>query len=519
MSCKCGHGHGPMPHPSHGPGHDCNFISHAFDPNPPAFYGTWNHLYGHDATNRVSVCQPGVQSGLYRKNGPLNCPCGCATMYTLTGVTTKARVVLDVTLTYTVSDLNKTITISPGEMYTFDYLEDGEMKNCSGKVTNIYKVEQLEENPNLYKIRVDCSTNYNNNVVVFKTDQIRGVQKYYQYAMEDSEITNGYHEGGTTIAQLIRDAVVVDAELDAEKNVLKGTIVYGILESGMTVDGVVIGTNKSGHDILLTNAQSVGGEISSGMLLNGIVRSGDIDGETDEATGIVTKATIKGLIANVVILNTNVAGVRVPSGKGTVVDPTIDDGILYNATVSGDIVTTGGVTVGNITTNGTTKGGTAEGGVAYGTIDGKQYSIEGGRTTGDLTTTGAVVVGGTIVGGTKVGNVIYNATVTGGVASNGITTGGTTTMDVSVKAYKNGYGARLKYGSVSEVTGRIGKIIHDNPTYNQLEAEMLKENRWGMNTKDLILATDRFGRGELYTNFGRADMEYIGQHPPRQHRG
>lgn len=519
MSCNCGHGHGPMPPPPHGPGHDCNFINHAFDPNPPAFYGTWNHLYGHDATNKVSVCQPGVESGLYRKNGPLNCPCGCATMYTLTSVTTKARIVLEVALTYTISDMNKTITISPGEMYTFDYLEDGEMKNCSGKVTNIYKVEELEENPNLYKIRVDCSTTYNNNVVVFKTDQIRGIQKYYQYALEDNAITNGYHEGGTTIAQLIRDAVVVDAELDAEKNIIKGTIISGILESGMTVDGIVIGTNSSGHDILLTNAQSLGGEISSGMLINGIVRSGDIDGETEEDTGIVTKATIKGIISNVVILNTNVAGVRIPSGKGTVIDPTIEDGILYDAVVSGDIVTTGGITVGNITTNGTTKGGTAEGGTAYGTIDGTQYSIEGGRTTGDLTTTGAVVVGGTVIGGTKIGNVIYNATVTGGVASNGITTGGTTTMDVSVKEYKNGYGSRLRRGAMSETTSRIGKIIHDNPTYDQMDAEMRKENRWGMNTKDLILATDRYGKGELYTNFGRADMEYIQQRTQGSNNG
>jgi len=432
-------------------------------------------------------------------------------MYTLTGVTTKARIVLDVSLSYSVPSMDKTVTITPGKLYTFTYLEDGQLKTCSGRVTNVYKVEELEQQTNLYKVRVDCSTEYNHHVVVFKTDQLRGVEEYYQYAMEDSKVTDGYQEGGITIAQLIRDAIVVNAELDSEKNVLKGTIVYGILENATTVDGMAVGTNSSGHDIVLAEPQSTGGEISSGMLLNGVVRSGDIDGETEEGTGIVTNATIKGIITNAVIVNSTVANVLIPNGKGTVVEPKFEDSLVYGATVSGEgMVTTGGVTIGNMTTNGVTRGGVAKGGVAYGTIDGKRYTITGGITTGDISTAGGVVVGGTVVGGTKIGNAIYNATVTGGVVTDGVTSGGVTVLEVSVKAYKAGTEARIRpaYASGGLAT-KVGRTMVENPTYNQMEAALRKENRWSMGYDDLILATDRQTGSELYTNFGTANMEYV----------
>lgn len=445
----------------------------------------------------------------------MNCPCNCGTLYSLTGVTTNAKIVLDVSLTYSSSCKDKTVTISPGELYTFTYLEDGQLKNCSGRVTNIYKVEELERETGLYKIRVDCSSTYSNNVVVFKTDQIRGVERYYQYAAEDSTISNGYQENGTTIARLIRDAVVVDAELDAEKNLIKGTIVAGVVENGTTIDGVVIGTNPQGHDILVVNPQSTGGELSSGLILNGVVRSGDIDGETEEGTGMVINATVKGIIANVVIVNSKVSGVQVPNGKGTVIEPVLKESVVYDATVTGeDMVTTGGVTIGNITTGGVTEGGTANGGTAYGSIDGKPYTITDGETSGDISTTDGVVVGGVIVGGTKVGNAIYNATVKGGVCTRGITTGGTTSIGISVKAYKAGAEGRFfpsKQVQNTGVVSRIAKAIHDNPNYNHLEAELLKENRWSMNSDDLVLATDRVTGTQLYTNFGRANLEYVDQ--------
>lgn len=509
MSCNCGNHHH---NPPHGPGHDCSLINHAFDPNPPAFYGTWNHLHGHDATSRVSVCQPGVHSGLYKKCGPLNCPCDCAKMYTLTGVQTKAKIVLEVKLSYTVKDLNKTITITPGGLYNFDYLDEGEVKSCCGRVTNIYKVNDLEERTNLYKIRVDCSGEYSHNVVVFKTDQIRGVSKYFEYANEDTIVKNGFHQGGTTITQVIKDAIVINAELDSEKNIIKGTIVSGILEWGITVDGVCVGTNSSQHDIVLTGARSSGGEITGGTLLNGVVRSGDINGESNDETGIITNATIKGIISNAVIVNSIVTGVSVNNGDGTIVDPTLENSIVYDATVLGeDMITTGGVTVGNVTTGGVTTGGTARGGKAFGVINGRQYQIEGGVTTGEnMVTSGGMVVGGKVTGGTKVGNTIYGATVTGGVAHNGTTTGGTTTVDISVDGYKNNSTAKiLPSGSTSNMGDFIAKIVHENPSYNMVEAELKKENRWSMNNYDLVLGTDRATRTELFTNFGRATIEDV----------
>jgi len=510
MSCNCGGGHQPL----HGPGHDCNLINHAFDPNPPAFYGTWNHLHGHDATSRVSVCQPGVHSGLYKKSGPLNCQCSCATMYTLTGIQTTARIVLDVKLSYNIADMNKIVTITPGELYTFTYLEDGQLKTCSGKVTNIYKVNELEESTNLYKIRVDCSSNYNNHVAVFKTDQIRGVDKYSIYAGEDTIITNGYHEYGTTIAQVIKDAIVVDAELDSEKNIIKGTIIAGTLEFASTMDGVCVGTNSNSRDVLITGVVSTNGEIAGGTILNGIVRSGDIDGETDEATGIVIHATIKGIIGNAVIVNSKVSGVQVAANKGTIIDPVIQGTTVYNATVSGDdMVTTGGITIGNLTTGGVTTGGTA-----VGTIDGKSYSITGGTTTPtksgagtgeSLTTSGGVLTGGEIIGGTRIGNAIYGATIKGGVVHNGVTTGGDTSMEISVKNYSSGTGARMIPGGTTSNTTPIGRIVSENPNYNHVAAVVKKENRWDMNSYDLVLATDRATHTQLYTNFGRATIQEV----------
>ena len=528
MSCNCGGGGHHHPIPPHGPGHDCNLINHAFDPNPPAFYGTWKHLHGHDATSRVSVSQPGVQSGLYKKCGPLNCQCNCAKMYTLTGIKTVAKIVLEVRLSYTIADMNKVITISPGDIYTFEYLEDGELKTCTGKVANIYKVNELEGNTNLYKIRVDCSTDYSHNVVVFKTDQLRGVEKFYQYAAEDNAVTNGVHEGGTTIAQTIRDAIVIGAELDSNKNIYKGTIIAGTLDWGQTIDGVCIGTNSSGHDIMMSPVTSTGGEIAGGTILNGIVRTGDIDGEVDPDTGIVTNATIKGIIANAVIANSKVSGARVDNGNGTVIEPVIEDSIVYNAVVTGEnMVTTGGITVGNMTTGGITKGGTARGGIAYGIINGKQYVIEDGTTTTinintsneKLTTTGGVLIGGTAVGGTKIGNAIYGATITGGTVNSGLTTGGNTEIEVSVKKTLNGSTAKLLPAAYSSErtgsygTGGIGdklaNIITMNPNYDNVQAQIHKENRWSMNSKDLILATDRDTRTELYTNIGTATIQEV----------
>ena len=174
MGCNCGgnhyHGHIGVPF-------DCDHINHVFDPDPPAFYGTWNHLHGFDCTNRVSVTAPGVETGLYRKCGPLSCGCCNNTATMLTNVTCTAKLILSVTLVYTNSDFNKTIDIIPGNKYTIQYLTNGNIAQCTGIVTNIYKVEQLQTDNEIYKIRLDCSTEGSSNVVVIKSDQIRGVSE------------------------------------------------------------------------------------------------------------------------------------------------------------------------------------------------------------------------------------------------------------------------------------------------------------------------------------------------------
>ena len=493
MSCNCGGG-AHFHEYVQGPGHDCTHINHAFDPNPPAFYGTWNHLYGHDCTNRVSVCQPGVASGLYRNNGPLQCPCQRGNVTMLTGVSTKAKLILSVTLTFTNSDMNRTIDIEPGYIYTITYLENGELVTATGLVSNIYKVEQLEEETNIYMITLDCSTNYAHNVIAIKSDQIRGISAYVPYSEEDSGLEDAVHNYGTTIAAVIKDAVVVDAELDENKNIIKGKIISGTLESAKTVDGVCSGLNSSKHNITLTNATSTNGIISGGYILNGVVRSGDIDGTKDPETGIVEHATIKGIITDVLIINSRISKATVESGCGTVVDPTLDNCRLEGATITGDIITTGGVTVGDITTGGITKGGTATGGTAFGSINGHQYAIIGGNTTGTLTTSG-VVIGGQIIGGTKIGNAIYGATIKGGVCSQGITYGGTTTGGTLIPA--------------AAAESALPKIEFFNKDRDKLELEKEWQRRVSHNNHDLVLMTDRATQTQLYTNFGTATIQEI----------
>lgn len=420
MSCNCGKHNVPHVAP---PGHDCNHINHVFDPNPPAFYGTWKHMSGFDPSGKVSVCTPGIDSGLYTKCGPLNCTCKCGSLYTLTGVKTSARIVVDITMNYADST-SVTVTITPGEVYMFTYLEEGELKDCCGLVTSIYKVETLESKTNLYKIRVDCSSSYGSNVVVFKTDQIRMVEKYKAYMFESSKLSNCTAQSGTAVSAIIRDAIVVNAELDSNNNFIKGDIIYGVLENGKLVNCTVEGENDKGHVLMLVDAVCHGGEIVSGKILNGILKSGDVDGIVDEDTGIST-GTARGTITNAVILKAKTTGGYTEEGEGTLIDPIIE-GTLYESTITGDIVTTGGVTIGDVTTGGVTVGGTATGGTAVGYINGKMFKITGGTTTGTLHSVGGTVVGGVISGGTRVGNAIYGATVTGGTLTGGITTGGTT---------------------------------------------------------------------------------------------
>lgn len=402
----------------------CCQPNHVFDPKMNSFYGGDNHCFFDADTTRNSNCTPGLSTGLYRPCGPLNvCLCSCVNT-TLTSVSAKAKITLLVTFNYANEKQNQTIEIIPGNIYTLSYIEDGVLKQCTGMVKDIYKVVSTN-NETLYKISIDCSANYTNQVVIIKTDQLRSIRNYTPYAEEDSTISNSVQRYGTTLAATISKCIITNGVIDKNGNITDGIIIAGEID-GYTTDGIAQGINSSNHEIVVINGKTLNGSITEGRILNAILRSGDVDGMKDDQTGIVEKATIKGIISNVVAINTVVTGGKTSDGK--VINPVLEGSYVTDAIITGDdMITTGGITCGNITTGGTTTGGTATGGTATGNIDGNRYVIEGGVTTGDLVTTGGVVTGGTIIGGTHIGAAIIGATIKGGVVSGGLTTGGTTT--------------------------------------------------------------------------------------------
>ena len=406
--------------------------NHIFDPNPPQYFGSgwvFNPPEFHTLYNQISNCQPGMTSGLYNPNGPLKiCPSKCAATM-LTGVSTQTKIVLSLTFTYTNDQFNKTVDIEQGKIYTFTYIENGTVKKCTGLVSNIYKVNSIEENANIYKIKIDCSANYANSVVIIKSDQVRDVVLYQEYAEEDMTIESSLHRNGTTAAAVIKDAIIKDASIDAAGNILKGTMVAGTITNGTTVDGVAEGMNDQNHKVYVINSLTTGGIIQSGFILYGMLRSGDIDGQKNDDTGVIENATINGMIANALIINTEVFGGKTENGE--YINPVIEDSIVEDALITGtDMVTTGGITIGNITTGGTTVGGTANGGHASGLKNGIIYHITNGttvaKTGGQLRTTGGVLTGGTLMGGQKIGNMTIGGVITGGTLTGGTTTGGIT---------------------------------------------------------------------------------------------
>ena len=537
-NCNCGSGnhfHEYKGNP-YGPEH----INHMFDPNPPAFYGTWNRLYGYDPSDRVSMTQPGISTGLYRLNGCLHChPChGNITM--LTGVSTTAKISLLLNFNYTNSNCNASVELTPGKIYTVKYLENGTIKGCTGLVTNIYKVDQLNEEQAIYKIRFDCSANYSNNVVVIKSDQIRELKEYIAYQDEDNTLSNASHTFGTTLGRIIENAVLTDVELDPNKNILKGRIIEGKITDGRTVDGIIVGTNSSGHKITLLYGQTSGGVINDGIVLSGILRKGEVsNGTVNEETGFTSNAIVKGLLTDCMIANSKVyEASTVDNCQAVVIDPTLKNGTLSNAIISGpDMITIGGVTVGDITTGGIVIGGTPSGGIAKGYINNEHFTIINGittsqnstpitnqemksllnhtgtntkegilntgvsniNTTGKLITQGAVVKGGTLLGGTKMGNAIYGGIVTGGTATGGVTTGGITTGGTLIPGFiREAYEQNFVYDKEGD------SYIINNPPWSH-------ENNWYgwyKKTDDLLLMTDKETNSEIHTNLGKAAIAY-----------
>ena len=407
---------------------DCYEVNHVFDPTP-AYNGgvVGGRCYSDYTTTKNSNITPGQMSGLYRAEGPLNLSCCCCTPSMITGVDVSQKCTLIATIKYSDAKMNVTIELEPGKVYTFQYVEDGVLKQVTGKLTDIYKTYDCN-NATLFKLAIDSSVDYTTSKTVIKTDQLRGVQEYSKFAGQNSTIDNSVHRYGTTSAEVIKEAVIVNAIIDKNGNLIEGTIIDGKI-NGHTVDGLAQGKNDRMMDITVINGDTLNGTITEGQILNAILRSGSVDGEKDHKTEIVSKATVKGTISNVIAINTIVSGGK--TSNGTIINPVIKDSILTNATITGeDMITTGGITVGDITTGGTTKGGIGEGGIATGCINGKQFTIEGGKTTGNLVSTGGTLIGGTIIGGTTVGRTIVGAVIKGGVYSNGVTTGGTTSEGI-----------------------------------------------------------------------------------------
>lgn len=399
-------------------------------PNPKtwAYYGSWEAYKSFVDTNQFCAAAPGVSSGLYHPDGPLNLGLAQHTPLCLTGVNSKAEFSLLFSFNYSNPAYDKTIELKTGKLYNLIYLENGQLKRCHGKCVDIWKIYSSDETSSYYKIKFDCSVNYANQTVIVKNDQIRGLSVYTGYEDESTTIDNSLHKYGTTTGS-INGVIITNATMDANGNIIEGDIINGSI-NGYTIDGLATGTNDRGLSITTVNSRTKDGIIISGKILTALFAGGSIDGKLDEETGITEKATIRGNIINAIVQNSSVEGGK--STNGTIVDPTITNGILYNAVITGnDMVTTGGITIGNITTGGTTVGGTAVGGTSVGTINGQIYTIEEGTTSSvegkELTTNGGVVVGGTVIGGVREGNIIIGAIVKGGVASNGITINGTTT--------------------------------------------------------------------------------------------
>ena len=487
--------------------------NHVFDhrpglpPPPPAnpktwaFNGQWQSYRPYIETNTYSNAAPGIHSGLYNPVGPLNLGDARFSPTYLINVTTECEFSLAVTFNYSKEDCNKTISLTVGNIYNVTYIEDGDIKKCVGKCSDIWKILG-SDNATYYKIKFDCSTSYSNSVVIIKNDQIRDLSLYTGYEDTDTTLcSNTIHKYGTTVGT-IKDVIITNATIDANGQLIEGDVIQGSID-GYTMDGVARGENATKDKLTVINGKTANGTIINGKILSGLFKSGSIDGKTEPDTNITVRATIKGVIAHAVIVNTTVEGGT--TTNGTIIDAnSMEDAILYNGVITGDdMITTGGITAGNITTGGTTTGGSSTGGTMVGLIDGKVYTIEGGQTTSKdgkkLITSGGVVTGGTIIGGVQNGNTIIGAVIKGGVCTNGITVNGKNT------------GGEIIPTPTSPVP--ITRTVIQDPKYLDLNPDMQPKNLFNptpcstkFDTDDLIVGIDAENSQVIGTNFGKVQM-------------
>lgn len=447
-------------------------------------------------------CIPGVAQGLYHPDGPLNIlKSSVASIAYLTNVNAQAKTTLVFTFSYSNESLNKTVELTTDQVYTITYLEEGQLNTVTGKVSNIWKVYGNDDTTSsFYKIKIDASADYATNTVVIKNDQIRDITLYVEHADEDTTLESSLHKYGTTVGT-ITNAIVTNATIDANGNLIEGDIVQGVVD-GFTHDGTAQGTNSLGTQMIVINGTTTGGNILNGKIISAYHTSGDTEeGTFAEGTNILEHATVKGVLTNAVIVNTTVEGGK--TVDGTFLEQKIENSVVFNAKITGDdLVTTGGITCGNVTSNGTSIGGTAYGGTATGQINGRNYTIEAGTTVAKpgskLTTTGGIVVGGTIIGGTQVGNMIVGATIKGGTVTNGTTINGVTTGGEIIPVA----GSNISLAQVSQNISEIDL----KPNFKPANSTNSSDNPFDEN--GLVIYED-LSSGDIRTNLATTKMGTI----------
>lgn len=360
----------------------------------------------------------------------------------ITNVSTKATYNIAITIDYS-DGTSKTYNLEKGKKYKVQYLANGEINTLVGAITNIGKVNSTSNcscdccsGVNDYIIRIDASTNYSSVVEDIRTSNIRTIEPYVEHADEDTTILNA-RSSGVTVAGLVNDIVITNATIDEDGTVLEGIIIKGNVDEkeGIVVDGCSIGTNSLNNTITVSEAEVVGGTITSGKIMSGKLGKFTIttQGNMDCCSNTMTNCIVEAKSATIVATECNVVGSK--SYGGEVINPVIENSTIIGGKRAGkDMVTTGAIVIGDVAYGGTITGGTLLGGIATGSINGKAYVIENGSTTGG-TSMKCTVTNGKIVGGKNINGSIIGATVYGGIAECGTTTGGTTTVTNEINSF------------------------------------------------------------------------------------
>ena len=379
----------------------------------------------------------------------------------VTDVAAIANYTVDLTISYS-DGSSVTTTLSKNTKYVIKYVHEGMIVQAVGVITGIGKINNSSNctcdccNGEDYLIRIDCSNEYNSNVITIRSSMIRDIKPYTKYADEDSTIKSSIVRGATVFGT-IENIKIEDATVSPTGVVIKGTIVKGnITDNCAIADGCAVGDNKYGHHIVVINATTEGGNIINGNIMSAkvydyTITDGELNPETGYTTGCIIEAAKGMVVAND---GTVVGGI---SSNGTVIDPVIKNSVVAGGVRTGvDVVTTKAIVVGGIGYGGASEGGVLTGGTATGEINGKMYTIEDGITTGGFsnkcTVTGGVIHGGTTIGDTTIGSIIE-----GGVVDCGVTFEGTTTLGEDGVIKTGSF--RLPEGLIDTICAKAGEDV------------------------------------------------------------